>query len=115
MTNIEKGIDELKELLSKDQIDVDACRNILTRIEGDVIDIVDENDSYRDEVWDLERKVDDLEWELGEKESEIDKWSLKPEKATLNDEYKRDLFDELDKKYYSHWQLEKLLKEANII
>lgn len=115
MTQLEKRVEELKDLMSKESIDVEQCRNILTRIEGELIDIIDENDSYRDEVWDLERKIDDLEWELGEKESEIDKWSFRPEKATLNDEFKRELFVELDKKYYSHWQLEKLLKESNII
>lgn len=115
MTQLEKRVEDLKDLMSKESIDVEQCRNILTRIEGELIDIIDENDSYRDEVWDLERKIDDLEWELGEKESEIDKWSFKPEKATLNDEFKRELFVELDKKYYSHWQLEKLLKEANIL
>lgn len=115
MTQVEKRIEELKELMSKDNFDVEQCRNILTRIEGEVIDIIDEAEQYRDENWDLERKIDDLEWELGEKESEIDKWSFKPEKATLNDEFKREIFVELDKKYYSHWQLEKLLKEANIL
>lgn len=115
MTQLEKRVEELKDLMSKESIDVEQCRNILTRIEGELIDIIDENDSYRDEVWDLERKIDALEWELGEKESEIDKWSFKPEKATLNDEFKRELFVELDKKYYSHWQLETLLKEANIL
>ncbi len=113
--SLDKKFDELKELLSKEKVDVDACRNLLTRIEGEMIDLLDENESYRDEVWSLESKVDDLEWELGKKEEEIDKWSFKPEKATLNDEYKRELFIELDKKYYSHWQLEKLLKESNII
>lgn len=115
MTHLEKQIEELKEQLSNEHLDVEKCRNILTRIEGEVIDIIDENDSYQDEVWDLERKVEDLEYDLGEKELEIDKWSFKPEKATLNDEFKREIFMELDKKYWAHWQLEKLLKEANIL
>ena len=115
MTTVEKRIDELKDLLSKQQVDVDACRNLLTRIEGEVIDIIDENESYRDEVWDLENKIDSLEHRLGEKELEIDKWSFKPEKSTLNDDFKRELFIRLDKKYFSHWQLETLLKESNIL
>lgn len=115
MSTVERRIDELKELLSKDQIDIDACRNILTRIEGEVVDMADEIDYYEDKVRGLEKEIDDLEWDLGEKESEIDKWSFRPEKATLNDEFKREIFIELDKKYYAHWQLEKLLKEANIL
>jgi chromosome segregation ATPase len=115
MTHLEKQIEELKDLLSKDQIDVEQCRNILTRVEGEVIDLLDENESYQDEVWNLEGKIDDLEYDLGKKEEEIDKWSFKPEKATLNDEFKREIFIELDKKYYAHWQLEKLLKESNIL
>ena len=115
MTPLEKRIDELKELLSKENLDIDACRNLLTRIEGEVIDIIDENDHYQDEVWSLENKIDSLEDQLYKKEEEIDKWSFKPEKATLNDEFKRELFNELNKKYYSHHQLENLLKEANIL
>jgi predicted nucleic acid-binding Zn-ribbon protein len=115
MSTLEKRIDELKELLSKEQVDVDACRNLLTRIEGEVIDIIDENDSYQDQIWGLENKIDDLEDDLYERNTEIDKWSFKPEKATLNDEFKREIFIELDKKYYTHWQLEKLLKESNIL
>lgn len=115
MSTLEKRIDELKELLSKEQVDVDACRNLLTRIEGEVIDIIDENDSYQDQIWGLENKIDDLEDDLYERNTEIDKWSFKPEKATLNDEFKREIFIELDKKYYDHWQLEKLLKESNIL
>lgn len=115
MSLLEKKIDELKELLSKQQVDVDACRNLLTRIEGEVIDLIDENDSYQDQIWGLENKIDDLEDDLYERNTEIDKWSFKPEKATLNDEFKREIFIELDKKYYAHWQLEKLLKESNIL
>lgn len=115
MTPVEKRIDELKELLSEKQIDVDACRNLLTRIEGEVIDMMDEVDYYEDKVRGLEKEVDNLEWDLGEKESEIDKWSFRPEKATLNDEFKREIFIELDKKYYAHWELERLLKEAKIL
>lgn len=115
MSTLEKRIDELKEILSRDNIDVDDCRNLLTRIEGEVIDIIDENDSYQDQIWGLENRIDDLEDDLYERNMEIDKWSFKPENATLNDEFKREIFIELDKKYYAHWQLEKLLKEANIL
>jgi chromosome segregation ATPase len=115
MSTLEKRINELKELLSKDQVDFDTCRNLLTRIEGEVIDIIDENDFYQDQICGLENRIHYLEDDLYKKQKEINNWLSKTEKVTLNDEFKREIFIELDKKYYSHWQLEKLLKESNIL
>jgi uncharacterized protein (DUF2164 family) len=105
---IEKLRDEL-EREDKSTIDFNRCLNLLEDIE-DEIDMMDSENQDLDSVnYDLERKIEDLEDEIQSLESDRKRTS-----KTLDDVYKEEIFEELSKKY-THWKLEELLKNNNIL
>jgi predicted nuclease with TOPRIM domain len=105
---ISKIIEELEQE-NKSLVDFNRCLNLLEDIQDEIEMIESESQDYEDMNWDLERKIDDLEYELDEY-----KTSEKRKSQTLDDVYKEEIFDELSKKY-SHWKLEELLKNNNIL
>jgi hypothetical protein len=102
-------IREELEQENKSLVDFNRCLNLLEDIQDEIEMIESESQDYEDMNWDLERKIDDLEYELDEY-----KTSEKRKSQTLDDVYKEEIFDELSKKY-SHWKLEELLKNNNIL
>jgi hypothetical protein len=105
-----KLINKLKEELeqeNKSLVDFNRCLNLLQDVEDEMDMMESENQELDSNNYDLERKIEDLEDELfSNKETR--------KVQTLDDVYKEEIFDELSKKY-SHWKLEELLKNNNIL
>ena len=103
-------INKIREELeqeNKSLVDFDRCLNLLEDVEDEMDMMESENQELDSNNYDLERKIEDLEDEL-----ESNKKTRKVQ--TLDDVYKEEIFEELSEKY-SHWKLEELLKNNNIL
>jgi len=103
-------INKIREELeqeNKSLVDFNRCLDLLEDIEDEMDMMESENQDFDSNNYDLERKIEDLE-------DELESYKKTRKVQTLDDVYKEEIFEELSKKY-SHWKLEELLKNNNIL